>query len=255
MNIIAKIEQIRAIFAASSEPMPLILDLMRVKRANYRAKCRGISFEIQANTHEWYTIYENVIREDYFSDGISLAEGDTVIDIGANFGSFTVLASKKVGRTGRVIAFEPNPDVCERLKHNVAINALSNIEVRNEAVCGQDGEIVLLLQERSSLTTMFSNIDQRESNDVRPFTVKAAGIVPILRSLDRPVALLKIDCEGAEYDIFTAIDRDTMKNVRQIAMELHTIDGHSDREIVDKLTDFGFIVSNKYPMLFARRPN
>ncbi len=141
------------------------------------------------------------------------------------------------------------------LKHNVAINALSNIDVRNEAVCGQDGEIVLLLQERSSLTTMFSNIDQRESNDVRPFTVKAAGIVTILRSLDRPVALLKIDCEGAEYDIFAALDRDTMKNVRQIAMELHTIDGHSDREIVDKLTDFGFIVSNKYPMLFASRPN
>ncbi len=92
--------------------------------------------------------------------------------------------------------------MCERLKHNVAINALSNIDVRNEAVCGQDGEIVLLLQERSSLTTMFSNIDQRESNDVRPFTVKAAGIVTILRFARSPVALLKIDCEGAEYDIF-----------------------------------------------------
>ena len=253
MNIQAKIEQVRSIFRASRAPAPLLLDLLRAKRSDYRAECNGLSFDLQAGCHEWYTLYENVIREDYFAHGITVREGDTVIDIGANFGSFAIVAARKVGPAGRVIAFEPNPDVCERLTRNVAINALGNIAVRNEAVGGEDGEIVLLLQKRSSLTTTFSTIDQRVSEGTRPITVKATAIASILRTVGGPVALLKIDCEGAEYDIFDGLDRESMARVRQITMELHAVEGRAEREIVAKLEDFGFAVRNAYPMLAAIR--
>ncbi|SFK33377.1 FkbM family methyltransferase [Methylorubrum salsuginis] len=224
-----------------------------MKRSDYRAECAGLRFDLQAGCHEWYTLYENVIREDYFDHGITVREGDTVIDIGANFGSFTVLAARKVGPTGRVIAFEPNPDVCARLARNVAINALGNVAVRNEAVAGEDGEILLLLQKRSSLTTAYSSIDQRVSEGTRPVTVKAAAITSVLRSVGGPVALLKIDCEGAEYDIFDGLDHASIAGVRQITMELHTVEGRCEREIVEKLETFGFAVRHASPMLTAIR--
>ena len=128
---------------------------------------------------------------------------------------------------------------------------MHNITVRNEAFSGNDGEIVLLLQKRSSLTTTFSNIDQRISEGIRPISVKAVSINTILCSLDGPVALLKIDCEGAEYDIFDTIDHANILIIRQITMELHAVDGRSEGDIIEKLTRFGFTVRNRYPMLTA----
>lgn len=253
MNIQAKIEQVRSIYNTSRAPIPLILDLLRVKRSDYRAECDGLIFDLQAGCHEWYTIYENVIRADYFSQGITVQEGDTVIDIGANFGSFAIVAARKVGPTGKVIAFEPNPGVCQRLIRNVTINRLGNVEVRNEAVGGEDGEIVLLMQRRSSLTTTFTSIDQRVSEGSRPITVKASAIASVLGSVGGSVALLKIDCEGAEYEIFDGLDRESLAPVRQITMELHAVDGRSEREIVTKLENLGFAVRNTYPMLTAIR--
>ena len=251
MNVKAKLEQARRISLSSKSPVPLILDLMRIKRADYRAECRGLNFDLHAGCHEWYTLYENVIREDYFTGGIAVGEGGTVIDIGANFGSFTAVAAKKVGPSGKVIAFEPNPDVCERLRRNVAMNALGNVEVRNEAVAGADGEIVLLLQQRSSLTTAYANIDARPSEDARPVPVKATSIRSILQSVGGTVDLLKIDCEGAEYDILDALDAEAVAHVRQIAMEVHKVEGREEAEIGAKLSALGFRVTGELPMLAA----
>ncbi|MEG9502544.1 MAG: hypothetical protein MIN69_11905 [Methylorubrum extorquens] len=100
MNISAKLEQMRCIFRASRPPIPLVHDLLHVKRSDYRVECKGLQFDLEAGCHEWNTLYENVIREDYFAQSIAVNEGDTVIDIGANFGSFTMVAARK-GRTDR----------------------------------------------------------------------------------------------------------------------------------------------------------
>jgi FkbM family methyltransferase len=173
---------------------------MRIKRSDYLAECKGLNFELHAHSHEWYTLYENVIREDYFLEGVSLRDGETVIDIGAHFGSFSAIASKKIGPTGKVIAFEPNPEIYPRLARNIAINSLDNVVLHNEAVSGEDGKLVLFLQQRSSLATTYPKVDleDRVSQSTRSVTVPARSMRSILRSIGGPVDLLKIDCEGAE---------------------------------------------------------
>jgi len=252
MNIAKKIEQVRSIHKASKRPLPLILDLMRIKRSDYLAECKGFDFELHAASHEWYTLYENVIREDYFHKGVSLRQGDTVIDIGAHFGSFSAIASKKIGPTGKVIAFEPNPEIYPRLAHNIAINSLGNVVLHNEAVSGENGKLVLLLQQRSSLATVYSEVDgeDRVSQSTR-VSVPARSMRSILRSVGGPVDLLKIDCEGAEYDIFDSLDQECISCVRQIAMEVHKIPGRSEHEIVAKLSALGFTVHSESPMITA----
>ena len=58
----------------------------------------------------------------------------TFIDVGANFGAYTVFASKKVGATGKVIAFEPSHRELIALHRNIEINRLLNVQVYSVAV-------------------------------------------------------------------------------------------------------------------------
>ena len=249
MNIAKKIEQVRSIRRASKRPLPLILDLMRIKRSDYLAECKGFNFELHAHSHEWYTLYENIIREDYFFEGISLREGGTVIDIGANFGSFSAVASKKIGQTGKVIAFEPSPEIYQRLARNIAINSLDNVVLHNEAVSGEDGNLVLFLHQKTSFATTCSEVDW--AGWTRSITVPARSMRSILRTVGGPVDLLKIDCEGAEYDIFDSLDQESISCVRQIVMEVHKFPGRSEHQIVAKLSALGFTVHGEPPMIAA----
>jgi FkbM family methyltransferase len=63
------------------------------------------------------TRHEDVIIE-YFRP----KEGDMVVDIGAHIGRYTIIASKRVGANGKVIAIEANPSNFEMLKRNIQLN-------------------------------------------------------------------------------------------------------------------------------------
>ncbi len=69
----------------------------------------------------------------------TLRPGDVFVDIGANIGYFTTLASRLVGRLGKVIAFEPDPDHCELLQRNLRLNGARNAVIRNEAIGAHSG--------------------------------------------------------------------------------------------------------------------
>src|SRR5664279_1756690 len=63
-----------------------------------------------------------------------LHEGDVFVDVGANIGYFTLLASHAVGRTGKVFAFEPGPGNVRLLRKNVEANQCGNVWVEEKAV-------------------------------------------------------------------------------------------------------------------------
>lgn len=65
--------------------------------------------------------------------------GNTVIDIGANIGYYTILAAQIVGETGKVYAFEPEPKNLTLLKKNVEHNNLTNVVLANKAVSNANG--------------------------------------------------------------------------------------------------------------------
>lgn len=253
MDYRAKIDQISAIAKSSTTPLPLLLDLMRLKQSSYVADCRGLRFELLGGCFEWFTLLENVIREDYFCHGVDARAGDTIIDIGANFGSFTALASRKAGPSGRVIAFEPNPEIFARLQRNVVMNGLANVDAFNAAVCGSDGETELHLHRRNAFTTIVSNVDQRHNDETQSVRVRTLSLPSIIAELRSDVGLLKIDCEGAEYDILDNLDVATASRIRQITMEAHEIEGRQMSDLPRRLRDLGFRVVETFPMLTAFR--
>ena len=64
--------------------------------------------------------------------------GQTVYDVGANIGFFTILCSRLVGPQGRVYAFEPIPQNLVTLRHNIALNGLTNVVIVDKALSALD---------------------------------------------------------------------------------------------------------------------
>jgi FkbM family methyltransferase len=74
----------------------------------------------------------------------TIKPGDTVVDLGANHGYFTLLMSKLVGETGRVIAIEAFPETRQSLEANLALNRIRNVEVRGVAISDRKGSIEMV---------------------------------------------------------------------------------------------------------------
>lgn len=121
-----------------------------------------------------------------------LGAGMTVVDAGANAGQYSLLASTIVGPTGRVLAFEPNPETCDRLRAAVAENGLSNVEPRAEA----------LWSEPSTLRLGYPAGASSRSNSGAYRVGGSGGTSPAVRLDDAMdgarVDVVKLDVEGAE---------------------------------------------------------
>lgn len=249
-----KLRQIKDLIAYSGSPLPLVLDSLGLKFRPYHARvAEDLIFEMTPGTGDWFTLYECAIRRDYFQGSVLGAlDGSTVIDIGANFGAFTVLASRIVGPRGRVVAFEPDPRTFARLERNVKTNGCSNVTCCNYAVSGADGEISFYRHEKSAYGSIVAAVDGRISSSSEIFTVPVRDIFSILNELDGEIGLMKIDCEGAEYAIFDRLENKDVKRVNHITLEYHEVPGRSHAELKSRLAVWGFLVSGGNP-LHARR--
>ena len=76
-----------------------------------------------------------------------MKQGMIVVDIGAHIGYFTLLAARLVGETGRVFAFEPDPDNYSLLIKNVSVNGHDNVIPVQKAVSNKTGQVRLFLDD------------------------------------------------------------------------------------------------------------
>ena len=248
-----KIEQIIAFFHHTHTPVALTLDALKLKRRSFIAVAEGhLCLRLEPSCGESFTFFENLIRRDYLTSGIVLRPGDTVVDIGANIGSFAVLAAALVGPAGRVIAFEPIPKTYERLKSNLALNGLLNVKCAPVALDASDGKMSISSSYKSALSTAHLAYNQpTDRNDIEVDTITLARACRE-NSLDR-IHLLKVDCEGSEYGIFETMSADLASRIDQIAMEVHVMDGKSTDALAKSIEAHGFIITRKGCNWFGSR--
>lgn len=152
-----------------------------------------------------------------------LGPGDIAIDCGANVGRFT-LAMAESGAT--VYAFEPNPDAFAQLTRNLA--GFSDVHLYQKAVADRPGTVKLYLHKfaesdpvkwstGSSLLEFKGNV--RRDTFVN---VEAVDFAAFLLSLDRPVALVKMDIEGAEVSVLERlVEAGLHDRIGQAFVEVH----------------------------------
>ncbi|GJL91325.1 FkbM family methyltransferase [Hyphococcus sp.] len=130
-----------------------------------------------------------------------LREGDQFVDGGANIGLLSLLAAKLVERGGKVIAFEPNPDVLIRIKEHVDINGLTQIELHPCGLSDETAELTFRIINGGAETGTMAALADEELNAVTAEQrVKVRKGDDVLLGSLSPArrTLIKLDVEGFE---------------------------------------------------------
>ncbi|GAI35578.1 unnamed protein product, partial [marine sediment metagenome] len=118
-------------------------------------------------------------------------EGDTVIDIGANIGYFTVLLASLVGPKGKVYAFEPDPRNFHLLQRTVERNGWTHVIVEQKAVSNIDGEFLLYQTQSCAANTL------TPGEHLSEVKVRVVALDDFL-SDEHHVTFVKMDMDGSE---------------------------------------------------------
>jgi FkbM family methyltransferase len=163
--------------------------------------------------YDYYQFLKEIFVYDVYRSYL-LKDGDIVLDLGANIGAFTILASRKIGKKGLVIAVEPNRDDYDLLRKNVEINGCDNVTALNIGVS-----------------------TERETKDItfwgRKFSCNMKPLTEILKDIHigGTINFIKMDIEGYETSAIKT-GMDVFRDADIVSIECH---GPNNKLVVDEM--------------------
>ena len=186
-----------------------------------------------------------------------LQPGDTFVDLGANEGFFSILASRLVGTAGKVICIEPQSRLQSVLVRNVAENHVFNINIFQRVVSDSQGIATLSLAPDTNTGSSGLIRATRYKTPTEDVIQVTLSYFISLLNLDK-IKLMKIDIESFEYEAILGskdiFEKDLIEN---IALELHpdilAARGKSGSEILEFLYAAGYRENKKYQNLILSK--
>lgn len=165
-----------------------------------------------------------------------LRPGMIFYDVGANIGFFSLLVARLVGKGGRVVAFEADPEIALRLREHVARNAFGWITVEEKAVWS--GSTPVLFARTDPATSPDRGLGHVVTVSARD-TIQASGVSldDYTETLPSP-DFLKCDVEGAEVEVFRGARRLLREKRPGIICEMHSEENH--RILVEEFSRLGY---------------
>ena len=169
--------------------------------------------------------------------------GMTVVDVGANLGYYTLLAARRVGPSGRVIAFEPIPEARRRLEENLALNGYRNVTISPVALFSRDTPMVLGRPFEDS--RLLPETRHPSDGDLE---VTCARFDAIRQDVGiGAVDVVKMDVEGAEMDVLLGMTETLSRSRPSLLLEVHasalTGFGHTAAHVTGWLQDLGYVLT------------
>ncbi|MFU8826866.1 MAG: FkbM family methyltransferase [Brevefilum sp.] len=202
--------------------VPLFLRKPGTRIQKIKLRRPSIDLLVRGPMDVW-SVKETFIDQFYTRYGAPVEDGWTVVDIGAGIGDYCLYAAE--GLPGvTVYAFEPYPESFALLERNLALNGVENVHPFQKAVWSKEGELYLDLSTGEPLQ-ISSQEGFAESTSMERLTVEAVSLQTLcseehLKSID----LLKMDCEGGEYEILFNTPEDVLERITRIIMEYHDLD-------------------------------
>lgn len=176
------------------------------------------TFLVRKNLNDHWMLDDVYIHQDY-GYFLNLAESfKVVIDVGAHIGGFTIQIAKK---TDRILSLEPDPQTYEILCQNLQLNHITNAIPIQQALAQEVGEGYFY---QSSQGSANSSLLKRPGQKIKVETINLAELIHKhqLKNID----ILKIDCEGYEYQLLGSDDADSLKLAKYIVLEYHPNSNH-----------------------------
>ena len=182
--------------------------------------------------------------EEYNKLNFEINPNDIVIDVGAHIGLFTLYASQFCSK-GTIYSFEPVKENYKLLLENVKLNNLEQVNIFNLAVSNSNETVKLYINDDESGHSMFSQSSQSIMIDS----------ISLQRIFDdnqiEHCNFLKLDCEGAEYEIIKNLPLTYLEKIDKMIIEYHMTDSHPEllSELKEILTNHNFKINTKSSFL------
>ena len=208
---------------------------------------------IYAQDH-WLEIFEEPSKSPLIRDRIYeqettlfirnyLKEKDVVYDVGANIGYFTLEFARLVGNQGKVMSFEPHPEIYKVLQRNVKRNKYKNVSLNNVA-CGESN---------SQMKLHLSTENEGNHKIIENNSSKGSVVTQVVRLsefiVQTPPRLIKMDIEGAELLAIKGIGSDILANQEiDFVLEYHPYEmaffDIEGAEVLELLSKYGYKFRN-----------
>jgi FkbM family methyltransferase len=197
----------------------------------------------RTSTSDMTLIYEILLQSRYKSEYFFPNEikPSIIFDIGGNIGITSIYLSS-IFPDAKIYTFEPLPENFEILKKNVKY--YKNIQAFNIGLGSKNGNFKVYLSDDSENFGGVSLYPDPIGNKMDSYVrCEVKNINNVIKDLNiKKIDLLKIDTEGAEYDILTSIEKKILGDVSWISGELH---GNKDFKLLSYLENLGFSIALK----------
>ena len=194
----------------------------------------GLSLDYQKNKQA-ATLFYNIFLQKEYADYFPFYEQATVVDIGGHFGFFSMFASRNLAQGASIYVYEPHPSNYQLLVENIERNKIQNVAAFQLAVSNQ-----------KSMKTLYEHTSYNHSintNSKKTIQVESIQLADIssMNKIEK-IDFLKMDCEGAEYDILLHADSSVFNKITTISLEFHDLREQNVRpqQLVNKLVNEGF---------------
>ncbi len=184
-------------------------------------------------------MFLEIWRDHCYTQSYKQSEPRVIVDVGAHIGMFALYAASRWPKA-TVVCIEPNQRNFALLQRNIELNYLPQIQPFAMAVSSHVGEAQLVLATQSDSHSLFAGSEPTRHSGYRCLvpTVTLKEVLALIPG--RHVDLLKIDCEGSEFDFFDGQHEILSVAVRYIVCEYHERSGRRFEELVDVFSQSGF---------------
>jgi FkbM family methyltransferase len=197
-----------------------------------------------SNIEDLFELYSEYYLNEYkkfFGEELQFKENDIIIDIGAHIGTFSLPISYYY--KPNVYAFEPNISNYQCLIYNVRVNSLNDrIHPYNMAVSKENKFIEFNEGDASTRGFLTHNKFHKTTFEGTTYQVETVSLNDFIKKEKiQTIDILKIDCEGAEYDIIYNLDNTIFSIIKLIFIEIHPINkGYNPKKLIRYIEDMGF---------------
>lgn len=192
-------------------------------------------------------------REYKIAESVIASAHEPILDIGAHVGLFSMYA-RLLNPSVVIYALEPETNNFKFLKDNIQENKLKDIKLFQIALGGRTEKIDLVLSKDSHNHHLLSSPEYDiSSEDSNTQTVQVYSLRDFLdQEKIKRISLLKMDIEGGEYEVFSALMPADFARIESVIMEYHNYSGFNYKTIETQLRENGFGVQ-VFPSKFDKK--
>ncbi|WP_414473837.1 FkbM family methyltransferase [Microvirga sp. M2] len=179
-------------------------------------------------------------------------QGFTFVDVGSNVGWYSLLVARKVDASSRILAVEPQPEIFDRLIHNIRLNPFGTVKAVACAIADKTGELTLFLDPLNKGEASLKIVNSSQTDTIR---VPAVTLLDLVRQEGfAHLDAVKLDVEGAEDLILDPFFRDAPASLHPALLIIPDVPDRWQVDVPQLLKEKGYrkVLQTRMNLVFER---